>query len=89
MMFPDRSTYLKTTQTLLASVGMLTAEASAAAAGILATATPTVIVGTSVEPEADGKFQPAWESLKPYPAPERFSEATARFGCRSWSMVRR
>jgi alpha-L-fucosidase len=40
--------------------------------------TPTVIVNTTNEPIADGKFKPTWESLKQYQAPEWFRDA--KFG---------
>lgn len=42
------------------------------------TTTPTVIVDTGLEPVAEGKFQPAWESLKQYQVPEWFRDA--KFG---------
>lgn len=45
---------------------------------IPSSATPTVIVSTSAEPMAEGKFQPAWESLKQYQVPEWFRDA--KFG---------
>jgi alpha-L-fucosidase len=53
-----------------------------AAASVMAeiptTATPTVIVSTSAEPVADGKFQPGWQSLQQYQTPEWFRDA--KFG---------
>src|SRR5688572_19252731 len=36
---------------------------------------PSVIVSTTTEPIAPGKFQPAWESLEQYQAPEWFRDA--------------
>ena len=46
--------------------------------GIPSTATPTVIVETSKEPVAPGKFAPTWESLGQYECPEWFRDA--KFG---------
>ncbi|OHB64490.1 MAG: alpha-L-fucosidase [Planctomycetes bacterium RBG_13_60_9] len=65
-------------RTLLAMFGMAAVTASVVVAQIPSTATPTVIVGTSVEPVADGKFQPTWGSLKRYQVPEWFRDA--KFG---------
>lgn len=48
------------------------------ARGIPSTLTPNVIVNTSTEPVASGKFEPTWESLKQYQAPEWFRNA--KFG---------
>jgi alpha-L-fucosidase len=42
------------------------------------TAVPTVIVNTAAEPIAPGKFQPTWDSLKQYQAPDWFRNA--KFG---------
>ena len=42
------------------------------------TAVPKVIVNTSAEPMAPGKFQPTWESLKQYQVPDWFRNA--KFG---------
>jgi alpha-L-fucosidase len=42
------------------------------------TAIPTVMVDTGLEPVAEGKFQPSWESLKQYRVPEWFRDA--KFG---------
>jgi alpha-L-fucosidase len=42
------------------------------------TAVPTVIVSTTAEPVTAGKFQPAWDSLKQYQAPDWFRNA--KFG---------
>jgi len=42
------------------------------------TAVPTVIVNTQAEPIAAGKFQPKWDSLKAYQAPDWFRNA--KFG---------
>ena len=42
------------------------------------TKTPSVIVNTSAEPVAAGKFQPTWESLKQYETPAWFRDA--KFG---------
>ena len=46
--------------------------------GVPSTATPTVIVSTSVEPMAKGKFAPTWSSLKQYQVPDWFRDA--KFG---------
>lgn len=51
---------------------------NAAAESIPCKATPAVIVGTSAEPVAKGKFQPGWDSLKQYQIPEWFRDA--KFG---------
>jgi len=45
---------------------------------IAETAVPTVRVSTAAEPVTAGKFQPTWESLKQYQAPEWFRDA--KFG---------
>jgi alpha-L-fucosidase len=42
------------------------------------TATPSVVVSTSTEPVATGKFEPTWDSLKQYQVPEWFRDA--KFG---------
>jgi len=42
------------------------------------TAVPAVIVSTAAEPVTPGKFQPAWDSLKQYQAPDWFRDA--KFG---------
>ena len=42
------------------------------------TAVPSVIVNTKSEPVTAGKFQPTWDSLKQYQAPEWFRDA--KFG---------
>ncbi|MBW8865491.1 MAG: alpha-L-fucosidase, partial [Verrucomicrobia bacterium] len=39
---------------------------------------PPVIVNTTAEPVAAGKFVPAWDSLKQYQCPEWFRDA--KFG---------
>jgi alpha-L-fucosidase len=56
--------------------------ASAAAAPIAhaipSSATPSVVVSTSAEPVAPGKFQPTWGSLKQYQVPDWFRDA--KFG---------
>lgn len=41
-------------------------------------ATPAVIVSTTAEPVAPGKFSPSWESLRQYEVPEWFRDA--KFG---------
>ena len=51
---------------------------SRADGGISSTLTPTVVVSTSAEPMAKGKFAPTWESLKQYQTPEWFRDA--KFG---------
>jgi alpha-L-fucosidase len=60
----------------LASVTAALALASAAIAE--ETNSPSVIVNTSAEPVAAGKFQPTWDSLKQYQTPEWFRDA--KFG---------
>jgi alpha-L-fucosidase len=62
----------------LVAVGLFAVTASTVVAQIPSTATPNVIVSTSAEPVADGKFQPTWESLKQYQVPEWFRDA--KFG---------
>jgi len=47
-------------------------------AQIPSTAKPSVIVNTTAEPIAQGKFQPTWASLKQYQIPEWFRDA--KFG---------
>lgn len=47
-------------------------------AAIPSSAKPTVIVDTSAQPVAEGKFQPAWSSLAQYQVPEWFRDA--KFG---------
>ncbi|MDQ8202151.1 alpha-L-fucosidase [Pelagicoccus sp. SDUM812003] len=47
-------------------------------ASIPSDAEPSVIVDTSVEPVASGKFEPTWESLAQYEVPEWFRDA--KFG---------
>ena len=42
------------------------------------TAVPAVIVNTSAQPVTPGKFQPTWDSLKQYQAPQWFRDA--KFG---------
>ena len=42
------------------------------------TAVPAVIVSTAAEPVTPGKFQPTWDSLKQYQAPDWFRDA--KFG---------
>ncbi|MCE5326016.1 MAG: alpha-L-fucosidase, partial [Planctomycetaceae bacterium] len=69
---------MSTFQSLLAVFGITIVAASVAAAQVPSTATPTVIVDTSKEPVADGKFQPAWQSLQQYQTPEWFRDA--KFG---------
>ena len=49
-----------------------------AADGVPESATPKVIVNTDKEPVAMGKFNPTWESLSQYKAPEWFRNA--KFG---------
>jgi alpha-L-fucosidase len=67
-----------TTKILAASLGLLAVAAATVAAQIPTTATPTVIVSTSAESVAEGKFQPTWKSLKQYQVPEWFRDA--KFG---------
>jgi alpha-L-fucosidase len=69
---------MKTAKTLLALSGIFAAAVSTGVAQIPTTAKPTVIVSTSAEPVADGKFQPTWQSLQQYQTPEWFRDA--KFG---------
>jgi alpha-L-fucosidase len=62
-------------------VGMLCCIAANTAtlfASISSTKVPTIVVSTHAESVAQGKFQPAWESLKQYEVPEWFRDA--KFG---------
>jgi alpha-L-fucosidase len=61
---------------LLAALGI--AEGVRAVEPIPETAVPTVIVSTKAEPVTAGKFQPTWDSLKQYQAPDWFRNA--KFG---------
>ena len=61
------------TLTLLGAPGL-----ASAAGSIPSSATPAVIVNTSAEPVAQGKFKPTWDSLKQYQIPEWFRDA--KFG---------
>jgi alpha-L-fucosidase len=49
-----------------------------AAAQVASSAKPTILVDTTAEPVANGKFQPTWESLAQYKTPEWFRDA--KFG---------
>ena len=60
-----------------AVLGAIVCSASIANA-IPSSAVPTVIVSTSTEPLAPGKFAPSWESLGQYEVPEWFRDA--KFG---------
>src|ERR1043165_7681374 len=62
---------------LLASAVQLS-RVAAGTIGINATNKNSVVVSTSAEPVASGKFQPTWESLKQYQVPEWFRNA--KFG---------
>lgn len=59
------------------TIGAVTT-ATIAADGLSSDLKPTVIVSTSQEPVASGPFQPTWESLENYQAPEWFRDA--KFG---------
>lgn len=67
-----------TTRTLLAAISLVAVVYNAAAESIPSTAKPSVIVNTSAEPVAKGKFQPTWDSLQQYQVPEWFRDA--KFG---------
>lgn len=70
---------MNASKTLPALIGLAVVSASLSVAqSIPSTATPTVIVSTAAEPVTDGKFQPAWESLRQYQTPEWFRDA--KFG---------
>ncbi len=69
----------RASKALVAMAGLAIVTGSLAVAeSIPSTETPTVIVSTSAEPVADGRFQPSWESLKQYQVPEWFRDA--KFG---------
>ena len=68
---------MKTSRCLL-SLLSCAALAPAVVAQIPSNATPTVIVSTTAEPVAAGRFQPSWDSLKQYQVPEWFRDA--KFG---------
>ncbi len=61
---------------VLASLGL--AQSSRAGDPIPETAVPKVIVNTQSQPVTPGKFQPTWDSLKQYQAPDWFRNA--KFG---------
>ena len=61
---------------VLSSLGL--AQSSRAGDPIPETAVPKVIVNTQSQPVTPGKFQPTWDSLKQYQAPEWFRNA--KFG---------
>lgn len=70
---------MNASKTLPALIGLAVVSASLSVAqSIPSTATPTVIVSTAAEPVTNGKFQPAWESLRQYQTPEWFRDA--KFG---------
>jgi alpha-L-fucosidase len=61
---------------ILSSVPLLLASAACLSAGdqLPSDLKPAVIVSTATEPVAPGKFQPSWESLSQYEAPEWFRD---------------
>ena len=63
---------------LLALTLSLTVPAMSECAPIPSSATPAVIVNTTQEPMATGKFEPTWQSLGQYKVPEWFRDA--KFG---------
>ena len=63
---------------LIHAAPFLLAISLARAESIPTTAVPAVIVNTSNEPVAAGKFSPTWESLKQYQTPEWFRDT--KFG---------
>ena len=65
-------------QHILVLAGVLCLSGHTHAESIPITATPSVIVSTSAEPVAQGKFKPTWESLAQYECPEWFRDA--KFG---------
>ena len=65
-------------QYLILLLALGAAERSRAGDPIPETSVPTVIVNTKSEPVTAGKFQPTWDSLKQYKAPEWFRDA--KFG---------
>jgi alpha-L-fucosidase len=69
---------MRTATYLLAAAGIVCLPAGAFAESIPITLTPSVIVDTSAEPVAKGKFQPSWDSLSQYQCPEWFRDA--KFG---------
>ena len=75
----DKPNHMITNKSFLGMAGgMIGLLPLVAAESIPSTATPTVIVTTSAEPVANGKFQPVWDSLKQYQVPEWFRDA--KFG---------
>ncbi len=69
---------MKAYKRCLAVVSLAAVAATPVIAQIPTTAKPTVIVDTSREPVAEGKFQPSWQSLQQYQTPEWFRDA--KFG---------
>lgn len=61
-----------------ALLALLVSASVAPAESIPSDAPPTVIVSTAAEPVTPGPFQPTWESLRTYQAPEWFRDA--KFG---------
>jgi alpha-L-fucosidase len=68
---------MKKTRLSLAALSALLALPSVMQ-GIPSSAQPSVIVDTSAEPVASGKFAPTWDSLKQYEVPDWFRDA--KFG---------
>jgi alpha-L-fucosidase len=62
----------------LVALVVVACSAPGAAAQIPSSAKPSIFVDASAEPVAQGKFQPTWESLAQYEAPEWFRDA--KFG---------
>ena len=69
---------MRTAKHILAIAGILCLQAGAFADSIPITLAPPVIVDTSTEPGAQGKFEPTWDSLSQYQCPEWFRDA--KFG---------
>lgn len=63
---------------LILCLGVCACNTMLFAGGVPCSETPTVIVKTDEQPVAEGKFQPAWQSLKQYRTPEWFRDA--KFG---------
>ncbi|HSI09772.1 MAG TPA: alpha-L-fucosidase [Rariglobus sp.] len=65
---------MKTTTLLTTALALGGTSLALADSAIPSTATPSVIVSTADEPVAPGKFQPTWQSLEQYRAPEWFRD---------------
>jgi alpha-L-fucosidase len=62
----------------LIAMATLASQATLMSESIPSSLTPSIIVSTQAEPMATGKFEPTWQSLEQYEAPEWFRDA--KFG---------